>query len=590
MSKTFSAHSQRASHFISYAKSFFHITRVVVRELFAGKLTREFVVSRPRTLSLSFKVFKNRSVPTKFLILLGLLSETLVTLIFAKMLEKLFLLLLAIFGTVNTMPITCNNNYRPRDYVGHSRVPTSCKPERLNCPRSWKAGVPKGNAATPKIFQKFLNCHENFTLCGYVPINPKNGAVHGQSGVIIGPGINLESKSGLFFASLPSTLVDKVALYFGLKTNHAACAIIENPLNLSGEEVNNLTDVVTDDITNQVSNRYNNDKRNAALPFTSLPRGIRTALVSIWSQLGNPSRYSRFWNEVKKNDWEKAVKELRNFYRNPNQQARGDLRRRNNEADIIEAALVKCNNSVDLVFLLDESGSVGTHNFHASLEFVKSIIQAFPDYKLSGENGTRCGLSTFNYDYRSHYYLSNYNTQLDYFSAIDRITFTGGTTLIGKALTKVLTEQFREDRGMRPEGYDIPRILIVLTDGCSHDPVSIPAQNVRDQNIAIYVIGVAGYVLEQLKEITSSDSHVYTLDTFNDLEALISMLTSSACYEPNLMSLNKTIQTSVVRDSFHYYSYRVSASSNLKIRVTGLSGNTLIYASRTNPHPYMYDQ
>ena len=56
-------------------------------------------------------------------------------------------------------------------------------------------------------------------------------------------------------------------------------------------------------------------------------------------------------------------------------------------------------------------------------------------------------------------------------------------------------DQFVESRGMRPEVDGIPRILIVLTDGIAHDSLSAPAQNVRDQNIVIYAIGVAGYNL-----------------------------------------------------------------------------------------------
>ena len=472
-----------------------------------------------------------------------------------------------ILGTGYTERQNCKNAYNATQYIGNLRVPISCKLEQLDCPSSWKSGIPQGSeTSAPMIYSKFQHCHEGFTLCGYVPIKPKTGEVLGQSGVTIGAGVDLGSKSSSSFASLSKTLVQKFKPYFGLKTNRAACAAIERPLNLTLEEANDLTDFVTNDMVNQVSNKYDKEKSTKALAFASLPRGIRTAIMSVWYQFGNPSRYPKFWDFVKKNDWKEAIKELRNVYSNPKEQTTGDLRRRNNEADIMEATLVKCNRSVDVVFLLDESGSVGTKNFKESLDFVKNMTKAFPDNKLSGEDGTRFGLSTFSYIYTSHFFLSSFKNQSEYLSAISRVIYRGGGTYLGSALQYILTYQFREDRGMRPDVDGIPRILIVLTDGRSSGNLRVPAQNVRDKNIVIYAIGIAGYNLPQLIEIASSKSHVYTLDTFTDLETFISTLTSSTCYEPSQTSLNMKIKTTVAKDSYQYFSYKVGVSSNLEIQ------------------------
>jgi uncharacterized protein YegL len=440
------------------------------------------------------------------------------------------------------------------------------------------------------IDQKFLNCHEGFTLCGYVPIDLKSGEVPGQSGVTIGRGVDLGNKSRASFTSLSSTLVNKLDPYFGLTRNLAACAVIERPLNLTLMEANNLTDAATNDVVNEVSKTYDSDKDENALAFASIPRGIRTAIVSVWYQFNYPSAYPKFWGFVTKNDWDNAIKELRNFYEKPKEQARGDLKRRNDEADIVEATLLKCNRSVDVVFLLDESGSLKLRDFSDSLNFVQNMTKAFPDDKLSGKNGTRFGLSTFSSSYKSHFYLSSYTTQSDYLSAIGRVSFaSGSSTRLGRALGEILTDQFTEERGLRPEVDGVPRILIVLTDGKASDSVSIPAKNVSDENIVVYAIGVGGYNLEQLKDIASSESHVYTLSTFTELEIFISTLTASTCYEPRPAPLNETIITNVAEDAYQYFSYKVKPSSNLEINVVDLSGSTIVYVSRTNPHPYKYD-
>ena len=506
------------------------------------------------------------------------------------MLARSLILLALVLGTVYAEPYNCTNSYNSLHYVGEPRVPTNCKVEQLGCPSSWKSGVPKGSeTSVPMIYQKFLNCHEGFTLCGYVPINSTSGEVLGHSGVTIGAGVDLGNKSSASFPSVSNTLVDKLEPYFGLKRNLAACAGIERRLTLTEAEANTLTEAITNDTVKDVSTRYDSDKDNNTLTFASLPRGIRTAIVSVWYQFGYPEAYPRFWSFVTKNDWDNAIKELRNFYTNPKEQAGGDLKRRNSEADIIEATLVKCNRSVDVVFLLDESGSVGWTNFQESLNFVKNFAKAFSDDKLRGKNDTRLGLSTFSSNYRSHFYLSNYTNQADYLSAISRVSYSGGNTFLGKALGLILTDQFSEDRGLRPEVDGVPRILIVLTDGIADDDLITPAKNVRDENIVIYAIGVAGYNLEQLKEIASSESHVYTLSSFTELETFISTLTSSTCYEPRPVSLNKTIITNVAKDTYQYFSYKVKKSANLEINVLDLSGSTIVYVSRTNPHPYKYD-
>ena len=500
------------------------------------------------------------------------------------------LIFVFVFGSVHGQQHICAKGYNPSDYIPELRVPLSCEFEKLDCPRSWKSGIPEGSETSlPLVYHKFLTCHEGFTLCGYVPIDPKSGEVLGESGVTVGAGVDLGSKSRASFASLSSTLVDKLEPYVGLKRNLAACAAIERPLQLTQAEAILVTDAIKNITDYHVLKRYNRDKDPSALNFTSVPRGIRTAIVSVWFQFGWPPAYRTFWSFVKRNDWDNAVHELRNFYTNPNNEQPGDLRRRNDEADIIESIVAECNRSVDIVFLLDESGSVGTGDFRESLDFVKNITKAFSDENLSGDDGTRFGLSTFSDDYQPHFYLLNYTNQASYLSAIDRVSYRGGGTNLGDALQRIITDQFTEARGLRPEVDGLPRILIVLTDGQSHDSVSIPAQNVRDENIVIYAIGIASYNLDQLKNIASSESHIYILSTFSDLEKFISTITSSTCYEPRPVSLNETIITNVAKDAYQYFTYKVKPSSNLVINVTDLHGNTVVYASRTNPHPNKYD-
>ena len=311
-----------------------------------------------------------------------------------------------LFVAVGCAPHQCRHSYNPTSHKGNERIPTYCRVSvPSDCPRSWKSGVAKGQSADlPLIDAQFIACHERISQCGYVPLDSTTGAVAGGSGVIVGAGVDLGSKDGAYFKSIgisSTTLIDKLDPYFGLKRNDAACAVLERPLILTEREGNNLTDRVSTNVASSVEQRYNQNRGPNTMSFRSLPRGIRTAIVDVWFQFGLPGNYSTFWNFVVRNNWMGAVTELRNFYSDPREQLRENLVRRNDEADIIEAANATCSRSVDVVFLLDESGSVSSQDFKRSKSFVNSIISAFPDNNVGGEDGSRFGLSVFDGWYRS---------------------------------------------------------------------------------------------------------------------------------------------------------------------------------------------
>lgn len=486
----------------------------------------------------------------------------------------------------------CTNDYSPSEYVGHPRVPPECELQPLACPSSWKPGVPQGQStALPLIDVNFIQCHEGFLCCGYVPIDSKTGEVLGMSGVTVGSGVDLGSKDSAYLTAIgvSQTIADALEPYYGLTRDDAACAAIELPLELPCSDAQALTDAVKNDVVSQIEQRYDEDREGEAVRFVELPRGIRTAIADVWFQFGSPTRYPKFWSYVIRNDWENAVKELRDFYGEGVNPPRGDLIRRNDEADIIEAALAKCNRSADIVFLLDESGSIADTDFQSSLNFVRSIIDAFPEEKLSSEDGTRFGLSFFNDAYRVLFLLSSYKQKSQYFTSLSSVSQQQGGTHLGEALNRVLVDQFTQDSGLRPEASGLPTILIVMTDGQSDDEVAVPASRVQDNNIVVYAIGIGSYDSQQLNAVASSPDHVKLLATFSDLTDFAATLTASSCYEPQPVQIGTDIEGKVEQDRFEYYKYNTPGDNNLKVTVTDNKGSTFMYASRENPHPYEYD-
>lgn len=251
---------------------------------------------------------------------------------------------LALVARIARAQYRCDNPYVPANYTGSTRVPPDCPAQPLDCPASWEAGVPGGaSTAAPLVDVGFVQCHEGFLCCGYVPISRSTGRVLGRSGVTVGSGVDLGYKTSASLAEMgvPRMIVTTLDLYFGLRMDEAACAVLERPFTLDCSDAQSLTEAVKRHVVSELQRRYDRDR--AAAPeseaFAELPRGVRTAVADVWFQFGPPDAYPTFWGHVTRNDWPSAVKELRDFYGPNANPPKGDLTRRNNEADILEAAL-----------------------------------------------------------------------------------------------------------------------------------------------------------------------------------------------------------------------------------------------------------
>ena len=502
------------------------------------------------------------------------------------------LLLVWFFATLVLSQKTCPP-YDPSEYVKNFRVPPQCKPEVLSCTRSWKSGIPLGASTDlPLIDSDFILCHEGFYTCGYVPIDPDTGKVLGGSGVHIGGGVDLgvRDRAGLDVISVPLDIINILDLYLQVKSDDAACAVINIPFSLSNSQATTLTDAVINSIVSLAQVRYDTEQ-TVGTSFISLPKGIRTAIVDIWYHLGPPENYPAFWSSVIVNDWDRAVVELQGYYTSPTPDQILDVRRRYDEADIINAALEECTTSADVVFLLDESGSISSSDFTLALNFTQQIINAFPDETLADPKGTRFGLSVFGSSYRREFNLLSNKNKTAYTNALSSVVKMGGGTYLGAALNEIINSQFTESNGLRPESLGFPKILVVLTDGRATDAVVTPSQNVRDRNIVIYAIGIGGYDLTQLNSIASSPSmdYIYLLTAFADLSGFASTLTASTCYQSQPISFNLTITGQIKKDEFQYFEFQVSITDNLLVVVIDFIGGTLLFASRDTQHPYEFD-
>jgi len=132
----------------------------------------------------------------------------------------------------------------------------------------------------------------------------------------------------------------------------------------------------------------------------------------------------------------------------------------------------------DIVFVLDESGSIGSSDFGLMKSFLSHLVG-----RLDIDSGnTRVGLVTYSTNVWSGFNLSDHSSVAAVQSAISSLTYSGGTTDTAAALAHVRTTMLTSAAGDR---RNVPNVVVVLSDGRS--------SNRSATQVCIYVIR---YVVE----------------------------------------------------------------------------------------------
>ncbi|XP_023197278.1 integrin alpha-X-like isoform X2 [Xiphophorus maculatus] len=182
-------------------------------------------------------------------------------------------------------------------------------------------------------------------------------------------------------------------------------------------------------------------------------------------------------------------------------------------------ATEECRTQADIAFLLDGSGSVAGVDFRRMKEFVKNLIRT-----LLGRD-TQFAITQFSFSPTTHYYFNTFSTS-NWESQLDQIRQSGGRTYTARAIQNVVDDVFSPQRGSRS---NVKRILIVITDGASHDYQNLPTvtQSADRENIIRFVIGVGNAFTntgakQELITIASqpADNFVFEVGSFDALDKI----------------------------------------------------------------------
>ncbi|KAK9524849.1 hypothetical protein VZT92_017214 [Zoarces viviparus] len=174
---------------------------------------------------------------------------------------------------------------------------------------------------------------------------------------------------------------------------------------------------------------------------------------------------------------------------------------------------------LDLVFLVDESSSVGANNFLSELRFVRKMLSDFP---VAPED-TRVALVTFSS--KTHVV-----TRVDHISApkshqhkcslfnqeIPAINYRGGGTYTKGAFQ-------RAAQILRHSRANATKAIFLITDGYSNggDPRPVAAA-LRERSVEIFTLGIWQGNIRELHDMASppKDQHCYLVHNFAEFEAL----------------------------------------------------------------------
>ena len=173
----------------------------------------------------------------------------------------------------------------------------------------------------------------------------------------------------------------------------------------------------------------------------------------------------------------------------------------------------RCSNSsvLDVVFVIDTSGSIGPSNFQMIRNFVANITTELI------QNSPRSAVGVILYGDSAHiqFNLQAYTNLNTLLSAIYQLPYNGGGTNTAEALTLLLSSAQDRTLGLR---YDSSHVAIVITDGRSNNQSETfaTANLLHVSNIFnIFTVGVIEARLTELQRIASSPEIVFFTSSLN---------------------------------------------------------------------------
>ncbi|XP_063438554.1 collagen alpha-6(VI) chain-like [Mytilus trossulus] len=183
----------------------------------------------------------------------------------------------------------------------------------------------------------------------------------------------------------------------------------------------------------------------------------------------------------------------------------------------------------DIAFLIDESGSISNDEFTETKNFMKDVVQRFPNIGPTGAQFAAVKFSSL-HDQTTEFDLNDHVDTTGVLNGIDAIVNNGSTTHIGAGLMYLASNIFNVVNGAgRPCAVD-NRFAVVITDGQTSGNFGEEAAFLKSKNVKILAVGVGdGVATAVLQEIATTNDFVFQVGNFSAFSLIIDDLISKIC-------------------------------------------------------------
>lgn len=178
--------------------------------------------------------------------------------------------------------------------------------------------------------------------------------------------------------------------------------------------------------------------------------------------------------------------------------------------------------SLDLVFLLDASASVGPENFAQMQTFIRKCTLRFdvnPDV-------AQVGLVVYGSQVQTAFGLDTHLTRAAVLRAMSQAPYLGGVGSAGTALLHIDDKVMSVQRGARP---GVPKAVVMLTGGSGVEDATVPAQKLRDNGISVLVVSVGAVLREAVRRLAGPRDSLIHVAAYSDLRYHQDMLIEWIC-------------------------------------------------------------
>ena len=166
---------------------------------------------------------------------------------------------------------------------------------------------------------------------------------------------------------------------------------------------------------------------------------------------------------------------------------------------------------LDVMFVIDTSGSIGSTRFQLIREFTADITTEL----IRNSPRSSVGVILFSSNAYIQFSLQTYTSLNSLLSAINNLPYSSGGTNTAEALTLLLSSAQNGTLRLR---NDSSKVAVIITDGQSNNrsvtlsaAAALHASNIFD----VYAVGVDGAYLPELQAIASSPNFVFFESSFN---------------------------------------------------------------------------